>query len=79
MSMTDLLAAGVEGLLQQASGLGDEALLHGGEVVRVLQGDLEPLAVGLQGVEEVLGEPACTNTTMENRSWTTFDLEHDSS
>lgn len=32
---TDLLAAGVEGLLQQPSGLGDEALLHGGEVVRV--------------------------------------------
>lgn len=51
-----LLAAGVEGLLQRPSGFWDEALLHGGEIMRVLQSDLQFVSVLLQRVQEVLGE-----------------------
>ena len=53
-----LFAAGVEGLLQLAAGFWDEALLHGGEVVWILQGDLQLLSVLLQRAQEVLGEAA---------------------
>lgn len=54
-----LLAAAVEGLLQQAARLGYVALLEQREVVWVLEGDLELAILRLlQRVQEVLGEPA---------------------
>lgn len=56
--MAHLFAARVEGLLQLLAGLGDEALLHGGEVVRILEGDLQLVPVLLQRAQEVLGQTA---------------------
>lgn len=53
-----LFAAGVEGLLQLPTGFWDEAFLHGGEVMRILQGDLQRLSLLLQGAQEVLWEAA---------------------
>lgn len=53
-----LFAAGVEGLLQLLPGFWDEALLHGGEVMGILEGDLQLVSVRLQGAQEVLGEAA---------------------
>lgn len=56
-----LLAAGVEGLLKPLACLGDVALLHGGEVVGVLERDLQlPVRVLLQRAQEVLRQ-----TTLE--------------
>lgn len=55
-----LLASGVEGLLYQAPCLRHVALLQQWEVVRVLEGDLQLAVLRLlQGVQEVLWEPAC--------------------
>lgn len=56
--MAHLFAARVEGLLQLPTGLRDEALLHGGEVVRILEGDLQLVPVLLQRAQEVLGQTA---------------------
>lgn len=53
-----LLAAGVEGLLQLPAGFWDEAFLHGGEVMRVLERDLQLVSILLQRAQEVLGEAA---------------------
>lgn len=68
-----LFAAGVEGLLQLLPGFWDEAFLHGGEVMRILQGDFQLLSVLLQRAQEVLGEAAwnqhvqCLHTKEENQ------------
>lgn len=56
MDLSHLLAAGVEGLLQLPAGLGDEAFLHGGEVMRILQSDLQLVSILLQRGQEVLRE-----------------------
>lgn len=53
-----LFAARVEGLLQLLAGLGDEALLHGGEVVGVLESDFQLVPILLQRAQEVLRETA---------------------
>lgn len=55
---SDLFAAGVEGLLQLPAGFWDEAFLHGGEVMRILEGDLQLVSVWRQRAQEVLGEAA---------------------
>lgn len=54
--LSHLLAARVERLLQLLSGFWDVAFLHGGEVMRILQSDLQLLPVFLQRAQEVLGE-----------------------
>lgn len=59
--LSDLLTTRVEGLLQLATCFWDEALLHGGEVVRVLEGDFQLVSVCLQRAQEVLGEAACSH------------------
>lgn len=53
-----LFTARVEGLLQLLAGLWDTALLHGGEVVGVLQGDLQLVFVLLQRAQEVFRQAA---------------------
>lgn len=56
---THLLAAGVEGLLQLLAGFWNEAFLHGGEVVGILQRDLQIVSILLQRVQEVLWKASC--------------------
>lgn len=59
--LSDLLTARVEGLLQLAACFWNEALLHGGKVVRVLQGDFQLVSVRLQRAQEVLREATCSH------------------
>ena len=63
-----LLTAGVEGVLQGLASVGVPALLHGGEVVWVLERDLQPVSLHLQGAQEVLWETACTTQLTEQHN-----------